>query len=1160
MLCTWLENNAESGVFTLSDLHTKMVALKNEFGDGSDEVFTKRYLKDRLVTKYQDELYFTSEEGRKDIMCFKDMTNKILRDYHSKDINTEDEELEIIKTAVKLLKNKIKTIKIDPTVYPSKHELTADYEVPESLQYFIDQFTTHPEQANLWKQMFVKAARPRSGPMPYLLALGVQLDHKYGSKWLNQRMSKLGFCESPDELYRYKWSYLKARQNRDDVNVEVRMHERILIENEEDDVEEGQMSSDDEEFSEDDDTDSEISFGDNSARIEAYDDQEEPSCEQFVADNVDINIRSLHGNTSFHAMGRIRVTTPAPVQLDEEETLKVSRRKLTVEDKRMILSKLDVKLQSFQPNVINSLSTVKFMPIAELQKKLCYSMSTVSNSVWTSGWLIKVKKPEFLHCNWKGFQKTIHQENQSALSEISYLPIINNKPDNFSTVYTTIMECMKSANSKPLIITFDLPLWIKAIRIVLEMKLPVIVRLGGFHLLKSYLGSLGHIMRDSGLEELFQCVYPGSETVDKIMSGGAYYKSLRAHFLVDAALCAYLLEDEFTDEELEEMKLFIVRCRQEKLGSKFNNRITQHFDERINRKLSELSSKGRTAKLWMSYHSQVLTIKNFILAERLHDHDQHLSTVVEMLPTFAAAGHTQYAKGARLYVQLMQMNMSKYASVESMFKVHKLHTVRYNKFQWSGMWTDMSIEQTLMRSIKSRGGLTGGKLRNQRSGYKVWVSLLDHFSSVDQALNNLNNKAKGSHPKGGALVHADMTPSSMKKDFAAFQKAYNWLKETLSLDQEPDVLMSFSTGLFSKQGENSDVVNPDCSFEVGTEIQQSFDGGCFTDKMSAKSKVKNLAHLRKPVRVSADTSVVVDSLILFNRLSSIAERELSLFESLAFELTQMPLSLFDHKQRMRKPNKASLSKHLKGDIAAIASPPSTKLVLDGGWLLYQCSFVSGESYGSIANKYLRFVKGFQEDLTVVFDGYKPSPKDHDHKRRARHFSSNIILNQNTPCTVSRARFLANIHNKTQLILLLSDVFQSNGVEVLLADDDADTLNVKTAVRYSLATDVEVRVEDTDVICLLVHHCLTANHNLYVTTKEGTYDIKRIRANLPSKQQELLLLSHSFSGCDTVSSIYGFGKVKVLKKMCHESAPEKVFEVFNNLQATKKDISEAGVDF
>ena len=96
------------------------------------------------------------------------------------------------------------------------------------------------------------------------------------------------------------------------------------------------------------------------------------------------------------------------------------------------------------------------------------------------------------------------------------------------------------------------------------------------------------------------------------MSGGAYYKSLRAHFLVDAALCPYLLEGEFSDEELDEMKLFIIRCEQEKLGSTLDCRISQHFDKKIERKLAGIAKRGRTAKLWINYRTQVLTIKNFI--------------------------------------------------------------------------------------------------------------------------------------------------------------------------------------------------------------------------------------------------------------------------------------------------------------------------------------------------------------------------------------------------------------------------------------------------------------------------------------------------------------------------------------------------------------------
>ena len=129
-------------------------------------------------------------------------------------------------------------------------------------------------------------------------------------------------------------------------------------------------------------------------------------------------------------------------------------------------------------------------------------------------------------------------------------------------------------------------------------------------------------------------------------------------------------------------------------------------------------------------------------------------------------------------------------------------------------------------------------------------------------------KWKTKSRKVKAAAHADMTASSMKKDFSSLKKAYTWFKENLTLDKEPDVLMSFSTGLFSKENEGSGDVNPDCALEVGTIIQQPLDGGCFTDKMSSKSIVKNLAHLRKPVKVS-ENSFVVDDLKYYLTASSV---------------------------------------------------------------------------------------------------------------------------------------------------------------------------------------------------------------------------------------------------------------------------------------------------
>ena len=45
--------------------------------------------------------------------------------------------------------------------------------------------------------------------------------------------------------------------------------------------------------------------------------------------------------------------------------------------------------------------------------------------------------------------------------------------------------------------------------------------------------------------------------------GGAYYKALRAHFLVDAALCLYMLQKQFSENELKDMERFITRCIKE---------------------------------------------------------------------------------------------------------------------------------------------------------------------------------------------------------------------------------------------------------------------------------------------------------------------------------------------------------------------------------------------------------------------------------------------------------------------------------------------------------------------------------------------------------------------------------------------------------------------
>ena len=88
-----------------------------------------------------------------------------------------------------------------------------------------------------------------------------------------------------------------------------------------------------------------------------------------------------------------------------------------------------------------------------------------------------------------------------------------------------------------------------------------------------------------------------------------------------------------------------------------NVRKSPHFIH-ISELLSELKTTlellSRTSKLWIQYLRYVDVAKIFLYAERTSNWKLHLYAVSQMLNLFAATGHNNYAKSARLYLQEMQ--------------------------------------------------------------------------------------------------------------------------------------------------------------------------------------------------------------------------------------------------------------------------------------------------------------------------------------------------------------------------------------------------------------------------------------------------------------------------------------------------------------------------
>ena len=122
-------------------------------------------------------------------------------------------------------------------------------------------------------------------------------------------------------------------------------------------------------------------------------------------------------------------------------------------------------------------------------------------------------------------------------SKITYLPIIDLNPTKEKCIYSSLLFIQEQAKILTIVtpcITFDQPLWLMAVKITKSKSMNAVCRFG-FHLLMSFLGSIGKVMECSGISELFQVVY-SSATAVHMMSGKAYPRALRAHFLAQSAL------------------------------------------------------------------------------------------------------------------------------------------------------------------------------------------------------------------------------------------------------------------------------------------------------------------------------------------------------------------------------------------------------------------------------------------------------------------------------------------------------------------------------------------------------------------------------------------------------------------------------------------------
>ena len=158
---------------------------------------------------------------------------------------------------------------------------------------------------------------------------------------------------------------------------------------------------------------------------------------------------------------------------------------------------------------------------------------------------------------------------------------------------------------------------------------------------------------------------------------------------------------------------------------------------------------------------------------------------------------------------------------------------RNNVNVWGGMSNDQVVEQTLMRSLKSCGGLTHGMDFNQVQR-NLFVFSLPVFAQINEVFENLTQatfKQSEQHSK-------EIGKSRIARDTVDCLKVEGFLREHNPFSQHSKSLRNIVSGVNACES-----VNVDNAEEVGRKILADMDGKMVAEysfKKSAQVINKNL--------------------------------------------------------------------------------------------------------------------------------------------------------------------------------------------------------------------------------------------------------------------------------------------------------------------------------
>ncbi|XP_015125311.1 uncharacterized protein LOC107047093 [Diachasma alloeum] len=409
--------------------------------------------------------------------------------------------------------------------------------------------------------------------------------------------------------------------------------------------------------------------------------------------------------------------------------------------------------------------------------------------------------------------------------------------------------------------------------------------------------------------------------------------------------------------------------------------------------------------------------------------------------------------------------------------------------------------------------------------------------------------------------HVDLKPSRITRDEQDIEKLMFWLDSHNPFDSRSS-LVSLSSGVIGGPS-----INCHMAFEKGEQSMATMIGKTPEKVSISRSfKVKNLTSAAKGIHLSSEnTTVKINTQLLFQKISVLFSGNAEMTrKALNYELSPVPLSLFDEKGWMRKSAKSELYTLFSSAISSQSFLADCQFVIDGGWLLRQITWPHGKTFSEIFQLYRSYiVKYFRDDTIIIFDGYKNDVigvKSYERLRRNEKFvAADVNIGPEKMITSTKDKFLSNVVNKFKLVKLLAEYLTSENISTKIAEEDADALIVHTAIEMQSGrqcTDKPIVVvgNDVDLFVLLIGLTpIDETIYFYKITSTGKKQKILYSTRDHKHMRPFILFAHALVGCDSTSALFGKGKKTVMTLLQKNESICQSISVFYNQDRTLDEL-------